>query len=120
MNITLEEAIEKFNAWRKDTRKYIGEKIPNELWEIVKALLPTHGHQILCKNLGINKRQLKQYNLISENANDSALMDSFVMASVTTTPLVYELILQKEGKSLTLKLPASQLPHCLSLMVDSL
>ncbi len=116
--MTLEELAHDFKIWR-NTRRYIGEKIPDELWVRVKKLLPIHGDKVICKTLGINSFQLKRFCLI--NNKDQAHSDGFAVAHLPPASTVTcELTLQKADKVLTLKLPSSQLPYCLPLMVNSL
>jgi hypothetical protein len=121
MQVTLEETTRAFKDWR-NTRSNISEKIPDKLWAMVKQLLPTHDNYLLRKTLGINNAQIKQAGIVDNN-NDRIVIDGFAMApimSVNQTTEICELALHKDGKSLVVKLPPSQLQSCLSIMVHSL
>ena len=118
MEFTLEETVEAFKEWRK-TRRYIGEKIPDALWGMVKALLPIHGRKVLCHTLDINNMQLKRQRIVNDSINEPNSIDGFAMASILS-PSICELILHKDSKTITLKLSTTQLPYCLPLIVGAL
>ena len=119
MQITLEETAQAFKDWR-NIRSNLSEKIPDKLWEMVKQLLPLYDNRLLRKTLSINNTQIKRAGIVNDN-NDQIMIDGFAMAMpLNQATEICELALYKDGKSVVVKLPPSQLQSCLSIMVHSL
>ena len=127
MELNLEMVVKAFATWRA-TRISRVERTPDELKEMVKELHPILGPKVLCKALGISRRQLENMVLdvleksSSFNPKAKESSNDFAVASVElpSSNQSAELILQKGQNSLTVKLAPNQLQNCLSMMANLL
>lgn len=113
---TLEETNLAFSAWRS-TKAGHGGKIPENLWDMVKELVPHYKKSHICKELHISGAQFnKRLHLMSKRTSYKNV--GFAEALLPKLPQadLCELVLQGSHKVLTIKLPVSHLAFILPLM----
>ena len=118
MSLSIEEVVLAFEHWRFNVRRYIGDKIPDDLWVMVKKILPHYKKPYICKKLGISRAQLKHH--FPDYFNEEPIKDSFVQASLPPGQSDYELVLKGDKKTLSIKIPEHQLEKLLPIVVGAL
>lgn len=115
---TLESVQTAFSEWRK--KKKLTEKIPNQLWDLVRQLIGRYKISKIKALLGINTSQLKRADLISQSSetkNDtksfvnvelSSVLPSKDYTAISSTNHQQQLILEREdGKRLIVNNPSA-------------
>jgi hypothetical protein len=114
---TLESVQTAFSQWRK--QKKLTEKIPNQLWELVRQLIGRYKISKIMTHLSINTSQLKRAGLTSQSSetkNDAKPFVNVELSSIlpgkdytSTSPTIHQqqLILErKDGKRLIVNNPS--------------
>jgi len=116
--MTLEEVTAAFTKWRI-ARASTKESIPLDLWEKVKELVPNYKKSVICKALHLSGGQFNKHCFqANRDSKPTSKNDGFVQAIAATLRQtdICELNLQGKSKTLTLKVPLSQLSFVLPLM----
>lgn len=117
---TLTEVHKSFITWR-ETRQSRKEKIPDALWQQVASIYPAYPRTIICRRLGLSGSQLKRAMLGDGFATYSSGAKSDAIATkindTSTTITTCEMILEKNGSRLIVKVPSYELGMTLDQLV---
>lgn len=114
--MTLEEVSQLFTVWRSSNQCH-NRLLPKQLLEKAKLLQPQHSRAKICKELQISYFQFNKHCEPSSGNTVLSEQENFVETSLSIAPpLMCELILQGARRTLTLKVPETQLNHLLPLL----
>lgn len=114
--MTLETVQQAFKEWRANKIDRKGH-IPQQLWEMVKALLAHHKPGVLRTALGISSQQLRRYCTTHDvGPVVPAQHDGFIEARISPPSSDCQLTLQGLNRTLRIALPVEQLANVLPLL----
>lgn len=116
--MTLDELKKKFSTWR-DNKKHPSEPVPPPLWTEIQVLLREYPAHILCRELKITSRQLKNKGLIEEKPATQLKSTDFLKIESTLRGFG-ELTLQGEKRALHLKIELSSFGQVLPFLATYL
>lgn len=111
--MTLTEIQKNFTVWREN-RRHSKEKIPNELWQQVASVYSSYPPSIICRRLGLSSQALK---IAMQGDGFASFMTEQPLAAVQEEVPVCELILERAGTRLIIKVPMSAFDLTLSKLV---
>jgi hypothetical protein len=120
----LEEVVDAFESWRV-SRINSREPIPDELWVMAKALLPSYKKSHIQKALKLSGTQFNGRCLTAQQCCEETTMQDGFVSDVFRLQNTYvddgcELTVKGKDKSLCIKANIQQLPQILPLMMGYL
>jgi surfactin synthase thioesterase subunit len=114
--MTLDKVCKVFEDWRAN-RSNRREPIPEQLWMMVRELLPHHHRSKICAALHLSGGQFKQHCLdVKIEPQSIEQNDGFIETLLPMQQADCEITLQGAHKTLRIKIPPQQLTVVLPLL----